>query len=334
MLTEKEKSLWMEVYEAGIRISVMEPWFHFSEKDLFIFEDATKKLQLFMIIIGESRGQCGFAIYQSINDYLLAKNRLLGDNRKNEPQFYLQNALIGLWGNRKEISKNNYELIKELEIPSRGNGGWLHFEKYQTGFVPTFPTQDDIIILKTGLQNLFMMLCSLKDGRIKPQFSTGKVMFRWYDSKKEMYNMTHTRMDLPSEPQYTPYTVTIPANQIREVKKHKSGLIFGIDWFYLKSAAKEQGKQFFPRVILIVDKNSGMIAHQSLLTPFDDQATLAISTVQYMINHSGGLPNEIRVCDKELKEYITPFCKLLGIKLTLTKSLPEITKARKLFDHI
>ena len=51
MLTEKEKSLWMEVYEAGIRISVMEPWFHFSEKDLFIFEDATKKLQLFMIII-------------------------------------------------------------------------------------------------------------------------------------------------------------------------------------------------------------------------------------------------------------------------------------------
>lgn len=42
-----------------------------------------------------------------------------------------------------------------------------------------------------------------------------------------------------------------------------------------------------------------------------------------------GKPTELRICDEELHGIIADFCKKVGIKLKMTKTLPQLNRFRK-----
>ena len=126
--SEKIKKKWLRLYEVAQQIRDMQPWNDFSEDDKFSYIWKDKSKTVLFSFIGESIQKCGIACYTCEEDYIRARVRLTDKNIKQEPIFMLQNALICIWDDREKLSKENYELIKELGFKPRGKGAWLHFD--------------------------------------------------------------------------------------------------------------------------------------------------------------------------------------------------------------
>ena len=113
---EKERlEKWREIYNFAQMIAAYEPWELFAEENTFALVPKGTRNEHYFSFLAESSGQCGIAIYPSGNTYVAAQFRLHGANPKREPLFDLQDAVILLWGDREDVSKDNYELIKALE---------------------------------------------------------------------------------------------------------------------------------------------------------------------------------------------------------------------------
>ena len=126
--------------------------------------------------ISESAGKCCIACYTCVEDYLIARLKLTEKNIKNEPVFMFQNALVCLWDNRTELSKESYELIKELGFKSRGKGEWFHFDRYEIGYVPVPLNENEVELLTVALENLHMMLFAIYEEKLDHEFDKGKLL--------------------------------------------------------------------------------------------------------------------------------------------------------------
>ena len=124
---------WKKIYSFAQLIAAYEPWELFEEENTFALVPKGTRNEHYFSFLAKSSGQCGIAIYPSGNAYVSAQNRLHGGNSKREPQFDLQDAVILLWGDREDVSKENYGLIKSLAFKFRGRGAWLHFQEYRVG---------------------------------------------------------------------------------------------------------------------------------------------------------------------------------------------------------
>ena len=102
------------------RVVSYNPWSRFGEKDIFVFLTKDKKEEPFFCFLEETCGDYAIAFYRNGNECFNAQERLHGANPKKEPVFLLQNAIIFRLRNRKDVSKANYALLKELNIKCRG----------------------------------------------------------------------------------------------------------------------------------------------------------------------------------------------------------------------
>ena len=94
----------------------------------------------------------------------------------------LQDAMIGIWGARKDVSKDNYEIIKALGLRGHGDGSWLYFEKYAEGFYPATLSEAEVEELADAMGNLHMMMQAIYENRL-PDYKPGMMLLRWYDEK-------------------------------------------------------------------------------------------------------------------------------------------------------
>lgn len=85
-----------------------------------------------------------------------------------------QNALVCLCDNWTELSKESYELIKELGFKPKGNGEWFHFDRYEIGYVPVPLNENEVELLTVALENLHMMLCAIYEKKLNPEFDKGE----------------------------------------------------------------------------------------------------------------------------------------------------------------
>lgn len=125
---------WAKLYHFMLEISKLEPWERLSEEDAFVYAQKGTEKELVFSILGHECPFCGIACYPSWAAYSRARLRLGGENRRQEPLFMLQDAMIGIWGARKDVSKDNYEIVKALGLRGHGELG------IRLSYTKTLPT--------------------------------------------------------------------------------------------------------------------------------------------------------------------------------------------------
>ena len=335
-MTEKLKDKWLKLYFLAQQIGAFEPWDDFEEADHFSYVWKDKSKAIHFSFIGEWIGQCGIACYTSDENYMRARELMKNGCKAHEPVFDLQNALICLWDDREDISNADYKLIKELGFKFRGRGAWLHFNKYEIGYEATSLDEKDIDLLITAFENLNMMLRAIYEQGLDPEFDKGHTLLRWYEPKDELYYTHPFKIDIPRTVIKRPI-VTMQDNEFMRVCKKAPFANFSVelDWSYLPFPMKEgKEKAYFPLSVMMADAKSGMIIANELLEPDDDKIALTFEIFEYFAEKRGK-PNEIFICDEDIKGIISDVCKRCGIKLTMKKHLPKISEARNdLIKHI
>lgn len=331
-MTEKLKTKYLRVYEAANRINSFKPWNDFNEGDRFVYVWEDKSKTVFFSFIKESLGKCGIACYIGEEDYLCARLRLTEKNIKNEPVFMLQNALVGVWDNSSELSKENYELIKELGFKPRGNGAWLHFDRYEIGYVPEPLDENEVELLAVALENLHMMLHAIYEEKLNPEFDKGKTLVRWYEPKDNMYYTHPHEFDMPTGAIWLP-VITVHENDLMRTIRSmpKEDYTAELDWSYSEIVYLDnEGRQTFPKLLFSVDPKSGRILFSEMLHPKFDQPEEVIEVLTDIIEQHGK-PSKISICDEELKGILSDFCNKIDVELTFMKRLKALNNIRKDF---
>ena len=329
-MTSELKEKWLHLYDVARKIGVMQPWEDFSESDRFTYIWKDKSKTVFFTFIGESAQKYGIACYVGEEDYIRARVRLTGKNDKCEPIFALQNALICLWDDREDLSKESYALIKELGFKPRGKGAWLHFDRYEVGFAPTTIDEKEIDLLTIAFENLHMMLRAIYEQGLDPEFDKGKNLVRWYEPKDKLFYTHPFEIEIP-EGIITHPQVTVHENDwMREVRSMKSAdYSVELDWSYVGVIYDdEDGRGTFPRMLLAVEPKNGFILVNEMLSPSHNQPGIVFNVLDHFVKRYGK-PSEIAICDEDLKGILTDVCKKVGIKLTVKKRLSAVNNARK-----
>lgn len=327
-MTDHEREQWQIAYWAAINIAEYDPWSDFHEEDPFLFLMEDQKTTLSFSFLYPTPGQCGIACYVGDRSYALARERLFGPNPKKEPVFYLQNAIIGLWGNRDEVSSANYRTIKELGLPCRGKGSWLHFDVYEPGCFPRPLNTQELELLASGLGNLLMMVKGLHETNKLDVFRQGNLLLRTYDPEEDLYQLHLLPQHLLPTAEHPRFVVHNDSvlRQLKDTPQRAYSL--ELDWSYLPAPIKEGRKKFFPRLILISDAASGFLHCSDLLSPQNDSQNALLNALSSVIE-AHGKPKKLYLCDPELEGCLADFCQKIGLPITMKKRLPQISSARK-----
>ncbi len=317
---------WREIFFYTVQVANFNPWERFSETDVFALVPKGTREEHFFSFLSDPCGKCGIAIYRDANAYFQARSRLHSPNPKKEPVFWLQNATVFLLGDREDVSKENYALLKALEFKCRGRGNWPYFEDYRIGYAPRPVDEGTLDVLLDDMGNLFMMMRAIYETTRDHPVSDQTAWIRTYSPQDEMYYTFPA--DLPASKQ-SPYTmITMHDNEwLKQLRRAPAKGTISLDWAYLPTVLNDGSQRVVPRLMMAVDPASGIILKHALLSPVDNAFDLLFAFISDLVGLRGK-PSIIEICDHELEGYLSDLCQKAGIKLTVRKRLPQLSQAR------
>ena len=329
-MTDGLKKKWLQLYDLTQQIGQMQPWEDFKEEDRFTYIWKDKSKTVLFSFIEEAAQKRGIACYIGEENYIRARVRLTAKNDKQEPVFMLQNALICLWDDREALYKQDYALIKELGFSPRGKGAWLHFDRYEIGYLPVPLNEQEVDLLTVAFENLQMMLLAIYTQGLDPEFDKGKTLLRWYEPKDKLYYTHPFEINIP-EGILTHPVVTVQENDwMLEVRSMpKADYSVELDWSYVEVIYDDDdGRETVPRLLLAVEPKNGYVLVNTMLSPTHNQPGIIFNMLDQFVDRYGK-PSELLICDDDLKGILTDVCKKVGIKLTVRKRLSAASRARK-----
>ncbi len=329
MMEKEILEKWEKIYGFAQMIASFNPWKLFAEENVFALIPKGTKQEHYFSFLSKSCGRYGIAIYQNGAAYVAAQCRLHGTNPKKEPLFHLQDAVILLLGNREDISKENYALLKSLGLKCRGRGGWPHFQEYRVGYAPRQVQEPDLDRLVDDLGNLWMMVRAVCEENLETNFVNREALVRFYSEKDDLFYTGTFPINLPRKIDY-PEIIMQECADLQELRELRPRGSIALDWSYIPTTYKENGEYIIPRLLLAVDCKSGMILGKDLLSPAEVPCTELFRMISY-ISHSYAKPAVIEICDREIESSITDLCKKVGIRLVMKKQIKVITQARRQF---
>ncbi len=318
---------WKEIYYYAKLIVDLDPWSRFQEKDVFILKPKGKDEEHFFSFLLESCGRPAIACYRDGLAYSRARERLHGKNTKKEPTFMLQDATIFVLGDREDVSKKNYAIIKEVGLKCRGKGAWPFFEKYRVGYAPQPVPEDELDTLLDDLGNLWMMVHLIAEGRVEVDFAMKEAMARCYNPNNDTFYSFATKLNKPLVAKYN----TVTANDkewVEKMRKLPSKGSISLDWSYIPTIIRDDGVDIVPRLLLLTENPSGCILRCIMLQPSERPYEDLLDELVRLIDLHGK-PATIEICDKEIECYIADFCKQIKIRLEVKSQLKQLSKARK-----
>lgn len=232
-----------------------------------------------------------------------------------------------LWGDREDISKENYALIKELGLKFRGRGAWLHFQEYRVGYMPRQVQDQGLDRLLDDLGNLWMMVRAVCEEDLKTNFEKREALVRFYSEKDELYYTGSFPLDLPRKQTY-PEIIMQESTELKELRKLCPKGNIALDWSYLPASYREAGENIIPRLLIAVDTRSGAILGTEMLSPAEVPCESLFDIISH-ISFSYAKPAIIEICDDEIESCIADFCQKAGIRLVKKKQIKAITQARR-----
>lgn len=321
----KEASLedWKLLYETAQKLKELKPWEQFWDMDLIALQEGDHIA--FAVILGRG-GECyGISIYENLeglNDFLM----LCHQKSLNITQTYAamnQNNLTCYWGNRDELSKEQYQTVKSLGYKFRGKNQWLYFISHKTGYFPYNMDEEEVRRMNTYLTQLLQAIECYNKNKVTVNFEDGNMFL--YSQDENTGEWHGAEEPLP----FTSYIYLEPefendenfARELRRVPRADYGI--SIDVGCIPSPVNDDNyeRPGTVRLLMLADTDSGLMLGADMIAPDEFEGTAVIDCILEKIFESGR-PREIRVCSEIVARYLSDVCKIANIKLKKIKRIP------------
>jgi hypothetical protein len=324
----KEKSPttaeWKRLYELAAELKQLAPWEWMDETMIFGVENPDS-------------GEIGFVSPMGMLGEHLSLGVYLGAE-----------GLYGFWGfqeagleaepfalfeipqlqvsfeNREGLEKQDRDVMKKLDLKFRGRQSYPIFRSIRMliyaieqtlEVAPRVRENPDILENESDTENEVVL--------VRTAEKQGKKLV-WRDEMREI-----------PPPDEIGFTINIPAEFIDELKAfpQNKNFILEIDLFYAPTPVAERGKRpYIPKMLMLADGRSGMIAGFQIIQPKEDRAENYLEIARNVFGSLEQLetrPQEIRVADEQLFYLLKNLTQQINVKLRQTDDLRAIEAARE-----
>ncbi|MGN1157383.1 MAG: plasmid pRiA4b ORF-3 family protein, partial [Agathobacter sp.] len=323
---------WKQLYEVTERIKTLEPWKDLWDVDIIGVPGVGEREDTFISVLGRTGSCLGLCVYEGVgalNQFFMIKNQEQ-INANYELLVYKQNALVCYWGSRDELSKEQYQRVKELGYKYRGNNQWLYFLSFKEGYYPCDLNAEEVSRMLEYMKILETALSEHRKEIIAVNFDKEKCA---YIDAAASGKMVVTERDIPMEARALPVLQITDELMIARLKKAKSSSIC------LEAEVIIPGVEFkdprYSRHInmaigTVVDAESGVILLHEVNDPGEDPfINMADAIVEYTLNE--GAPAEVHVSNEIMAAALDHVCKCAGIKLVKKNKLKHTNEMAKDF---
>lgn len=292
-------------------VKKLKPWEYFENSNVIVL-DATRHVRFFVCIMGAGGQEYGIMIFDQ-NHYGSLYKILSGQPLPEDFHYDLEMMTVN-FVNRDELTKEDYQLIKENGFSFRGKHNWIQFRVCNQGLVPAIPDSREVKILKLVLTMLKDVLDESKKGWKYPQTQLHEYPVFYYDNGELKNSLI--RLKKIEEKKVYPFEIS-KQEKDKYKKKPKSQLRLEFDVKYLQSGVKldEINRIAYPILAVFMDKATDqVISHRVLTIPKNPHNVQFI--LWDLLNELPNRPANI-IVSKEVKQMVKGLEKELGLKITV-----------------
>lgn len=321
---------WKKLYDLMAQLKDLAPWDWMEEDDIFGIQMPETGDLGFISVMGTLGEHLAIAVYQGIKG-LSGFWQMHAKGPKLTPEFVLQiPQLQASFEDRDLISREDRQVMKELGLKYRGAQAWPQFRSYRPGCLPWLLEKDEAKMLTLALEQVVQVAPRFKeDPKILTPTDTGHdYLVRVYDSGKWEDRVQHIEFREDK-------TINLLMNEeaLERLRALMPGeLTLEIDLYMLDEPVQEKPKErpFFPFMLMLADRDSGMILGIDMLIP--------LPSLEEMWSHVPAIivekladnlpPREVQVKDDMLYLLLQPVAQELGFNIKKQSRLKQIEHAK------
>jgi len=323
---------WRDLYDAAMEFKKIECWNWMWDTDIFGVQNPVTGETGYCCVMGGAGEHFALAVYQGsegLNGYLKLQSK------KNYPSLEdmlnLQKLLMASFEDKKYLQKEDFQVIKKVNLKFYGYNSWPLFRSYRPGYHPWYLTSEEVRYLTLCLWQTIDVSLRFKDNsemltpptenhylvRVPQKDETG--LF-WRD--RWLKPLPLEKVEIIAEP-----IDTVRLEAIKRKIPYRQG-VWEVDFFYYPNPIREkEEKPFYPYVTLWVEHYSGFILSHNLAKPAECIPEFQGQFLKIAENMET-LPQEILVKKEETFKLLEPITSELGIKLRRVKRLRMLEDAQ------
>jgi hypothetical protein len=323
------------VYAPIRTIRDLEPWDRLYESDLFGVEMPGSGRLYFISVMGSEGEYPAVAAYVGYEG-LFGFSEFQENAEKLPPETILQIPhLLLSFTDREEVDLENLDAIRKAGESFRGKGRWPVLEECVPGYVPVYPGQETLGDLPVLLGQVASFLPEAMDDPEMLLRETGsghEILIRTPRRKAGKLLWINRYMYPDPEKVIRRYKFNYQRETCAGISRLKeSPKILQVDLVMLPAPVKEKGKKgYFPFVLLMVDKENGMIPGMAMLTPEPDLHSMHESVPQKLLEEiakMGFRPQKIEFRSEMLFNFAQGALKQAWCMPVLVEEMPLMEEA-------
>ncbi len=312
---------WKALYQAADAYMKAAPWQWIADSDTFAVRDPATGVPSYCSVMGGGGYTFGLAAF--IGPEGLAGLLRLFDENNEDPLVLLSvRTVSATLGDRKELLKEDLQVIRTLGLRFRGPGAWPVFRSQHPDYMPWLIDRDEALLLTTVLEQTVETASDVHGGGL--DLARGShanlVMTRYLHEGQWRGEWVKPGLPPPSRP------VEADPKLVAAVKKSEKGV--GGAWevgFFLVTApiAKGNERPYYPTALLAMDpKRDFIVATEIMGAPAGPKKASAFLKA---LVKAPLLPSEVRVPDQDTMWVLEPAASAVGIRLKVA-AVPKLKK--------
>ena len=321
-----------DMYAAAAAFKQAEPWTILYDIDLIAIDNPESGERGYCSSMGNGGIHYGLGVYLGAKG-LFGFNQMLERSSEMSEFAFLeyQDNIMCSFEDRDQLTKADYEQIKALGLKFRGRNAWPLFRRYEPGFYPWHINADECVFLTHALRQIPAVVSDLREGNVHLDPTMDKIILR--QARKEGDQLEWESREIERiRPTRTLHPVQITDERLLDSIKTAPAcdMILLTDIQYISEAVQndKEDRPYFPRLMLIVEKQSDMPVGFEMYQDIERDADVVLSKlIDFVQAH--GRPREIQVRGERMPAILADFCQKADIKLTVFKQLKPIDRLFK-----
>jgi len=333
--TDKE---WKRLYELAAELRKLAPWEWMDETEIFGVENPDTKEIGFVSPMGMMGEHLSVGVYLGAEGlYGFWDFQETGHEAEPLALFEIPQLQVS-FENRESLEKQDRDIIKKLGLKFRGSQNYPLFRSIKPGFMPWFITSEEARLLIYAIEQTLEVAPRVRENPeiLDDESDTENEVCLVRAAEKQGKNFVWREelREIPP-PAEKEFTIKIPQTSVEELKAfpQSANFILEIDLFYAPTPIAEKGKRpFIPKMLMLADGRSGMIAGFQIIQPQEDEAANYAVLAKYLFDSLQKLnvrPQEIRAAHDDLFDLLKGVNQHLNIKLRQTDDLRAIKSAKE-----
>lgn len=321
--------IWQDLYHAADEFKKNQPWKWLYDSDIFGVQNPLSGEIGYCSVMGALGEVFSLTIYLG-SDGLAVYAQALSGKLASQDMFFHMRGLMASFEDRTELTKSDFQVIKDLGLKFRGRSSWPLFRSYLPGYQPWYLEEAEAVFLTLALEQARLMALRLnasKDLLTRkgkgcywvrvPESVGGRLLWRdeWLKPAP-----------VPPQPSFSPQPPEPQLQKIKNTLKTYRGT-WEIDLAFLSCAVKEKGRPYFPIMLLCVDHDSGLVLLADL-APFAEFPHTFQGKLLALFERTGFLPELIMFQRHDLLELFEPIISSLNLKTKKVKKLKLLDSIR------